>query len=340
MTGLIQVASFPADHPYIDAVRPGDVRAVVPGESADPTPWAPHPWWDPAVLRRAVGDIDVDVLHVHFGYDHLTPDELSGWLAGVRDLALPLVVTVHDLRNPHHPTAERHDEHLGLLLAAADAVLTLTPGAAQVVTDRWARRPTVVAHPGLVEPPPRPHTDGPPVVGIHLKSLRRNLCDPDRIVLAALRGAQAGGGRLRVDVHPDVVERPELVLTRERAAAGALTLSVHERFADHQLVGYLQELAVSVLPNRFGTHSGWLEACRDVGTRVVAPDCGYYADQWPAVQIYGNSEAAGLDADSLAAAVTASLADPVPAPADPGWRAEQRRAVQRAHLEVYTRVRR
>jgi hypothetical protein len=26
----------------------------------------------------------------------------------------------------------------------------------------------------------------------------------------------------------------------------------------------------------FGTHSGWLEACFDLGTAVIAPNCGYY----------------------------------------------------------------
>ena len=30
---------------------------------------------------------------------------------------------------------------------------------------------------------------------------------------------------------------------------------------------------------KFGTHSGLLEACRDLGTAVVAPACGAYGDQ-------------------------------------------------------------
>ena len=55
---------------------------------------------------------------------------------------------------------------------------------------------------------------------------------------------------------------------------------------------------MSVLPYRFGTHSGWLEACRDLGTTVVAPDCGYYADQGP-VLTYRMDEHR-YDADSLA----------------------------------------
>ena len=40
-------------------------------------------------------------------------------------------------------------------------------------------------------------------------------------------------------------------------------------------------VTVSVLPYRFGTHSGWLEACFDLGTAVIAPSCGFYKQQRP-----------------------------------------------------------
>ena len=36
-----------------------------------------------------------------------------------------------------------------------------------------------------------------------------------------------------------------------------------------------------MLPYRFGTHSGWLEACFDLGTAVIAPSCGFYGQQHP-----------------------------------------------------------
>ena len=70
-----------------------------------------------------------------------------------------------------------------------------------------------------------------------------------------------------------------------------------------------------VLPYRFGTHSGWIELCRDLGVHVLAPDCGHYADQWSQVRTFGNNERAGLDGASLRAAVAAVCAAPRPAPA-------------------------
>ena len=81
-----------------------------------------------------------------------------------------------------------------------------------------------------------------------------------------------------------------------------------------------------------------MEIARDVGTRVVAPSCGWFADQWSDVVTYGNDEEGGLDPVSLTAAVSAALTRPMPRPADRVWRAEQRDAVRHVHAEVYAQV--
>jgi hypothetical protein len=56
---------------------------------------------------------------------------------------------------------------------------------------------------------------------------------------------------------------------------------VHPYFTDDELWDYLSSVSVSVLPYRFGTHSGWLEACFDLGTAAVVPSCGFYGEQRP-----------------------------------------------------------
>ena len=56
-----------------------------------------------------------------------TPAQMQAWTATVRQLGVPLVVTVHDLRNPHHPTRERHDAHLTTLLSGACRVARNEP---------------------------------------------------------------------------------------------------------------------------------------------------------------------------------------------------------------------
>ena len=44
---------------------------------------------------------------------------------------------------------------------------------------------------------------------------------------------------------------------------------------------YLSSVTLSVLPCRFGAHSGWIEACFDLGTAVIAPSCGFYHQHRP-----------------------------------------------------------
>jgi hypothetical protein len=56
---------------------------------------------------------------------------------------------------------------------------------------------------------------------------------------------------------------------------------MHPYFTDDELWDCLSSVSVSVLPYRFGTHSGWLEACFDLGTAAVVPTCGFYSEQRP-----------------------------------------------------------
>ncbi len=327
-----KVLQIPGDHPYVRQVSPGLLRFA--GSPLE----VPSPALTPQWISRHHDEFDL--VHLHFGYEHLSADELQVWLANLEVLQVPLVLTVHDLRNPHQLSPEAHDRHLDLLIPAAAAVLTLTPGAADEIRQRWGRKAQVVQHPAVFDTPTEPMlgTGAGRVVGIHFKDLRRNVVEPDRVVEAALVGATAAGARLRIDLHPGVTERPELQQTRSLAEQGLLDLVIHERFDDAELAAYLQGLHAYVLPNRFGTHSGWLEACRDMGTRIVAPTCGYYADQWDEVVSYQHDETFGLDTVSLAAAVRqAASADPVP-PADPQMRARQLARVQNQHREVYRRA--
>ncbi|WP_460863891.1 glycosyltransferase family 1 protein [Rhodococcus aerolatus] len=326
-----RLAGLPDDHPYVAAVRPTSVdRVRVPVDG--PHPWSPSRLWDPAEVAARAGGLDV--VHVHFGYDHLGPAALQAWTAALAAAGVALVVTVHDLRNPHHDDRAAHDDALAVLVGAAAAVTTLTPGAAAEVAARFGRTPVVLPHPSLTSWRP----DGPGeagLVGVDLKSLRRNLLRPVEVAAAVAAGAHRAGGRARVSLHRDAAGTD---VGRALAALDGVELVVHERRDDAALDRHLAGLHVSVLPHAFGTHSGWLEQCRDLGTRVVAPSCGYYAQQWDDVLTYTQDEDHGLDPDSLADAVARALATPPPAPADPAWRAAQRDDVRAAHAAIYAAV--
>jgi hypothetical protein len=148
------------------------------------------------------------------------------------------------------------------------------------------------------------------------------------------------GGRLQVNIHHDVFDPdglrhdPELAGYLAAAAGrGEIDLRVHDCFSDEELWSYLESLDVSVLPYRFGTHSGWLEACHDLGTAVIAPTCGYFGAQRPCLA-YRHDES-GLDAGSLQAAVLDAYQRRPRWQACPEDRRRERAEIAAAHRRLY-----
>jgi hypothetical protein len=344
------VASIPADHVYVahladpagadDVVRLPEPRRDGPAGAA----WWPSPLLSAEWVRTHADDFDV--AHVHFGFDGVPDEQLARFTGALDATRRPLVFTVHDLRNPHHHDRIPHDRALDILLSAASEVITLTPGAADEIRGRFGRDATVVPHPHVVPRThigPRTPSRGPFTVGVHLKSLRANMFTLDLIDALADTVAGLADARLRVDLH-DVVGRPGhhahdpgvVQALDERRHAGRLDLRVHRFFTDEELWHYLASLDVSVLPYRFGTHSGWLEACADLGTTVVAPRCGWYHQQQPVLSFDADED--GFAADQLAAAVVeAHGARPI-WQAGPTWRQAQRRAIASLHRDLYRRL--
>ena len=358
MADEIRVASVPSGHVYVRHLAPLDVAAAGPAVTrlADPDPERPERpagavWWPPAMLEPDwVAQADgFDLMHLQFGFDARTPQQLHGLVEALRRRGKPLVYTVHDLRNPHHPGSTEHDAQLDVLVPAADALVTLTTGAADEIEHRWGRRPTVLPHPHVVELDTMARlqrtsaatTAGAPFrIGVHVKSLRASM-NPIPVIRALLDVIhELPDAVLQVDGHSDVLLPdgarfdPELAgLVRAAEQSGELDLRIHGFFSDDELWAYLRSLDVSVLPYRFGTHSGWLEACRDLGTIVVAPDCGYYRDQGPVVGYH--SDELGLGVASLQDAIRLAYRTRPYATADVAERAAQREDVAAAHAGLY-----
>ncbi len=305
----LRVASVPSDHPYVRHLAPVDGDAAVLRLPDPPVPGAPAGrWWpspvlDPAWLQAHADGIDV--VHVHFGFEHRTAGQLRETVAVLHRLRLPLVLTVHDLQNPHLADQAAHEQALSVLVPAAAAVVTLTTGAAAEIARRWGRTATVLPHPHVVPlgrlAAPRPPSTGR--VGLHAKPRANN--DPGA-VRAELAEAVAGLG-----LH--------------------LAPELDRRLSDDELWDHLAGLDVLVLAYRAGTHSGFVEACHDLGTAVVAPRTGYLAEQ---------HDVASYDLDvpgSLTAALRRVLESPCAA-ADPEARTRQRDELGRAHRVIYGSV--
>lgn len=335
---------MPAGHPYVAHLGSrGVVRLPDPVSPGAP----PGRWWPPRALDPswlAANAHRFDLLHVHFGMESRRPEEIEAALAAVRAAGRPLVHTVHDLE---HPQLADQPHHLGLLdvvIPAADALVTLTDGAAREVERRWGRRPVVVPHPHLVPfdaPLPAGRANPDRTVGLHLRDLRPNVDGPGatRRVLAAVAALRASGERVvvRVALHPHVRDEAARAQVRALCAAAPFaTLTEAPRPDDAALHAELTDLDASVLPYRHGTHSGWAELCWDLGVPVVTAPVGYVAEQHPELV---------CDAD-LEAGLRRALAQPGPGTAARVALQQARRARRRegagriadAHLALYTQA--
>ncbi len=187
-------------------------------------------------------------------------------------------------------------------------MVTLTPGAAAEIARRWGRRPLVLAHPHVVPLErlgrPRPAHDGF-VVGLHAKPRPNNDPDAVRPELAAAVTGLPDGRR-----HPDLVER----------------------LAEDELWQHLSRLDVLVLAYRHATHSGFVEACHDLGTTVLAPRVGYL-DEQQHVLTYD------LDRPGSLTAALRRAHQQGPAPrAGRAQRHHQRTELAAAHTALYAQV--
>ncbi|QIK74606.1 glycosyltransferase [Nocardioides piscis] len=348
----LTIASVPSGHVYVRHLAPltgAGSRRLADPDPLDPGRPAGATWWPPVMLAPGwVEDARMDVFHLHFGFDAVDPGDLAALTEALRARSTPFVFTVHDLRNPHHEDRRLHDEQLDVLVPAADALVTLTPGAAREIRERWGRDAHVIPHPHVVDVQHMAHALAvrprwrrrPFRVGLHLKSLRASM-DPMRILPTLIETVERlDDAVLQVNGHRDVLEpggdRHHAELSRflrREADRGRIELQVHDFFSDAQLWAYLASLDVSVLPYRFGTHSGWLEACRDLQTTVIAPSCGYFSEQGPALSYVHDENA--FDPESLREAVRHAHAERPRLGASIDERTTQRREVAAAHEALY-----
>ena len=93
---------------------------------------------------------DFDLMHLHFGSESLSLEQLASALDALQRTGRPLVYTVHDLVHPQLTDQDHHRAQLDLLVTRAQELVTLTSGAAREIARRWGRRATVIPHPRML----------------------------------------------------------------------------------------------------------------------------------------------------------------------------------------------
>ncbi len=355
----IRVASVPASHVYVRHLSPvnGTVSELDTGKVsvtrlADPVPAdgakVPGGWWPPLMLDPswiAQHHNDFDVFHIHFGFDAVEPSVMSAVVAELRKHGKPLVYTLHDLRNPHHPDPGAHEEVLDILVPAADELITPTHGAADAISRRWNRAATVIPHPHVIPParfgPREPATDDF-VVGVHAKSVRANM-DPLPVILTLLDAASDYPDvTIQINLHDEIFVPGNHWYNPDFGTA-ALALSRHPyasvRSTNTSTTTSCGTTSRECRSRSCPTASAPIPAgsrpAHDLGTAVIAPSCGFYHEQRDCLTYELTEDR--FDPDSLVAALADAYENrPVPAL----WpdRRTERISIAEQHAALYTRV--
>lgn len=342
---------MPASHPYVRAVtdeRSVDLRPDPPVPGA-----APGQWWPPQVLLPAWLEAhagEIDLVHLHFGSESYSADDLAATVDTLQRLELPLVYTVHDLENPQLSAQEPHRAALAVLIAGANELITLTSSTAAEVERDYGRASDVIAHPTLVEDDALPL--GSPStttrVGVHLRDLRPNI---DGVATTATLVRAVADLRAQGAAVEAVVRMNENVRDADAAAsidalartADGVRLERAARLDDDALAAWIADLDVCLLPYTHGTHSGWAELCYDLAVPVAGTRVGHVGSQHPGdFHTYGlgdplSLERAIVDATAPAWSVPGSAARAAEVARRRTERREERERVRQAHVALYRR---
>lgn len=340
--GDVSVASAPKRHAYtrhIGWFGDGVTRVAEPDECYSAAAMM-NPDWIGRNQHR------FECFHVHFGFGDLSISELEDFVGALRSAGKPLVYTVHDLANPHLEDQRHHLHQVELFMKHADEVVTLTHDASEAIKKDYGRSPVVIAHPHVLDlhSVGRPRETRQPVVGLHLKCMRSAVLGSPMVLALSKAVREREDLSLRVDIHPEPMrtppqqdqELPEVLRTAERR--GEIDLHVEPYLSDAGFDAYLRSIDIAVLPYRWGTHSGWAEACLDAGVVPVAPAHTCIPGQHPSI-VGCSWDDDSVEPDDLAPAIDHAVAL---LRSRPLWtatdRRAQRQAVARAHRNLYDRV--
>lgn len=334
----VRVASVPGAHPYVQGLLAAGGTSVELLPDPPARDGARDRWWPPTMLTRSWVEEradEFDVMHLHFGLEPSSTDAIADLLDALSSAHKPVVFTVHDLVNPQLTDQRPHGEQLDLLIPAADRLTTLTAGAGREIRRRWGRDAELIDHPhvaSLDSAPPAGTDTGTSTVVVHLRDLRPNI-DGIGIVralaAAALRVRHTRPVLVVVDVNDRVRDEDQLrEIENVVASAPPLRLRRHPRFTDAELEASLAAADVAVLPYSFGTHSGWVELCWDLGVPIVTARVGHLAEQHPEdAHVYDPDAADGI-ARAIEGALSAGTRSGSPERAELIGRRRRERSLQ------------
>ena len=206
-----------------------------------------------------------------------------------------VIFTIHDVIPMFHDPENTYPEKLKLVCTAAHSIVTLTHCAARALRERspWLQREkrlTVVPHGYVVVPEHEAWGRGGSSNG-RVEYAMYGAFRPNRDCYVSVvnwyYGLQAENARLNilcrafneVDLKDEKLDLRHL-LDFAHQRSDRIRLEVHAFPSDEQVIQFLAECDILLMPYRWGTHSSQIEIAFDLNLLPIISDVGYYEEQW------------------------------------------------------------
>jgi glycosyltransferase involved in cell wall biosynthesis len=274
-TRPLRVVHAPFNTPYARKTRPRGI-SIVNGIANVPD-LASIEW-----AAEAANSPSYDICHLHFF--ELTPATvLRDCVRRCKALGKSIVATLHDVIPIHGCDPGEYREKIRVLVSEADAMVTLTAGAARALALEGHR--AVIELPlGCVVDPTHPRWgcashDRGPVRFTAFGSLRGNR-RIDLLVRAFERLPIEIDATLKLLVRPIRTTTERDLDELRRYESRQVSVRVQHEISDDEVIDLVADSDVLVLPYDGVCHSGQLELAFDMGVGVVAPRAGHLPEQW------------------------------------------------------------
>lgn len=235
-----------------------------------------------------------DVLHVH-SVEFAATTLVNRVLEKCAQARRRVVFTLHDIIPMFDDPEDTYTEKLKTVCSAANGIVTLTHGAAQALRERspWlnGNRPLTVAPHGYVVVPDHEAWGRGGFSKDRIEYAMYGAFRPNRDCYVSVvnwyYGLQDQSARLNIlcrafneiDLKDEKLGLRNL-LDFVQQRPDRIRLVVHPFPSDEQVIQFLSECHVLVMPYKWGTHSGQLEIAFDLNLLPVISDVGYYEEQW------------------------------------------------------------
>jgi len=289
----MRVLMLPSMHPYVAKLSYGDKITIINPHSD----YFSLPSFGVKFLQQTHDPNSYDVVHIHFSFDKVNIDNLRSVLIYFKQLGKPIVWTCHS-KESQRVLNYCNGAYQKMLFQYSDKIITLTEGCKEWIERNWGKhhKPIdVIAH-GLIAFPEDIMKN---TIGMTKKRNRFTILygefreNKERIrSIADFLDTDFLG-----DYELHLIYKPQTTFQRLDPKKWNMFMKVSNnprcsRFVkswitNEELIMEFYSSHCIILPYLWGTHSGQIELAKDCGCYVVAPNVGFYAEQWEKTILWG-----------------------------------------------------